>query len=69
MPNKRIKDYLDSHNVRYIIISHSVAFTAQEVAASVHISGHEMAKTVIVKLDGKLAMAVLPATYKEFWDS
>jgi Ala-tRNA(Pro) deacylase len=64
MPNKRIKDYLDSHNVKYIIISHSIAFTAQEIAASVHISGHEMAKTVIIKLDGKLAMAVLPATYK-----
>lgn len=64
MPNQRIKDYLDSHNVKYFVISHSMAYTAQEIAASVHISGHELAKTVIIKLDGKLAMAVLPATYK-----
>jgi Ala-tRNA(Pro) deacylase len=33
-----------------------------EIAESAHVSGQEMAKTVIVDLDGKLAMAVLPAT-------
>lgn len=63
MPIKRIKEYLDSHRVKYVIITHSMAFTAQEIAASVHISGNEMAKTVIIKVDGKMAMAVLPATY------
>jgi Ala-tRNA(Pro) deacylase len=41
-----------------------MAFTAQEIAASVHISGHELAKNVIVKLNNRLAMAVLPASYK-----
>ncbi len=64
MPVRRIKEYLDSHKVKYMVISHNMAFTAQEIAASVHISGHEMAKTVIVKVDGRLAMAVLPASYK-----
>ncbi len=64
MPNQRIRDYLDSHNVKYKIIKHTMAFTAQEIAASVHISGHELAKTVIIRLDGRLAMAVLPASYK-----
>ncbi len=64
MPSQRIKDYLESHNVKYRVISHSMAFTAQEIAASVHVSGYEMAKTVIVKVDGHLAMAVLPASYK-----
>lgn len=64
MPVRRIKEYLDSHKVKYMVISHSMAFTAQEIAASVHISGHEMAKTVIIKVDGRLAMAVLPASYK-----
>ena len=43
-------------------IKHSPAYTAQEVAASAHIPGKEMAKTVMVKLDGRLAMAVLPAS-------
>lgn len=64
MPARRIKEYLDSHKVKYMVISHSMAFTAQEIAATVHISGHEMAKTVIIKVDGRLAMAVLPASYK-----
>ena len=64
MPAKRIREYLDSHGVKYYVISHSMAFTAQEIAALVHISGHELAKTVIIRLKGKLAMAVLPASHK-----
>jgi len=43
------------------MIRHSPAYTSQEVAASSHIPGYEVAKTVIVKLDDTLAMAVLPA--------
>lgn len=58
-----LMDCLDGHNVEYVVISHSPAFTAQGVAELVHISGKELAKTVIVKLDGKLAMAVLPAKF------
>jgi len=55
--------YLDDNNVPYVTITHSQAFTAQQVAASAHIKGKEMAKTVIIKINDKLAMAVLPATY------
>ena len=64
MPLQKLRDFLDSHNVKYVIIKHSPAFTAQEVAASAHIPGKELAKTVVVKLDGTLAMAVLPASYQ-----
>lgn len=59
---KKIKDYLDGHHAKYVVISHSQAFTAQEVAASAHVPGREMAKTVMVKVDGKMMMAVVPAT-------
>ena len=62
MPVRKLKEFLDSQNVKYVVISHSRAVTSQEVAASAHISGKEMAKTVMVKLDGKMAMAVLPAS-------
>ena len=58
-----LKEYLDSHNIKYIVISHSPAYTAQGIAGLAHISGKELAKTVIVKLDGKLVMAVLPAMF------
>jgi Ala-tRNA(Pro) deacylase len=56
-----VKDFLDSRNVRYMSIGHSRAYTAQEVAAVAHVPGKEMAKTVVVNIDGRLAMAVLPA--------
>ena len=68
MPIKKLKDFLDNNNIKYVVISHSTAYTAQEVAASSHIPGKEMAKTVMIKIDGKMAMAVLPAAYKVDFD-
>ena len=56
-------EYLDAHNVAYVVISHSPAYTAQGIAGLAHIPGKELAKTVIVRLDGKLAMAVIPAKF------
>ena len=64
MPVKELKDFLDRENIKYVSIYHSIAYTAQEIAASVHVKGKEMAKTVMVKLDGKMAMAVLPASHQ-----
>ena len=64
MPGEKTREFLDSHYVKYITISHSPAFTAQEIAASAHIPGKELAKTVMVKIDGAMAMAVLPASAK-----
>jgi Ala-tRNA(Pro) deacylase len=64
MPSKKLKAFLDEHKVKYVAIKHSSAFTAQEIAASAHISGKDLAKTVIIKIDGKMAMAVLPASDK-----
>lgn len=68
MPVKRLKEFLDTNNIKYVVISHSRAFTAQETATSAHIPGKELAKTVMVKIDGKMAMAVLPASYKIDFD-
>lgn len=64
MPVRKLKEFLDQQGVKYVTISHSPAYTAQEVAESVHIKGRDFAKTVIVDLDGQLAMAVLPADRK-----
>jgi Ala-tRNA(Pro) deacylase len=62
MPAAQLREFLDSHNVKYITITHSTAYTTQEIAAMVHIKGRDLAKTVIVRLDGQMAMAVLPAS-------
>jgi len=64
MPVKKLKEFLDSHSVKYVTIQHSQAYTAQEIAASAHVPGKELAKTVMLKVDGRMAMAVLPASYR-----
>lgn len=64
MPVSRLREFLDSNSIKYVSISHSTAYTALEIAASAHIPGKELAKTVMIKIDGKMAMAVLPASYK-----
>ena len=64
MPAQKLKSYLDGNNIEYVTISHSPAYTAQRIAELTHTPGKEMAKTVIVKLDDKFAMAVLPASHR-----
>ncbi len=64
MPVKALKEFLDRHQVKYTTINHSTAYTAQEIAAAAHVPGRELAKTVVVKLDGKMALAVLPASQR-----
>lgn len=62
MPLGKLKAFLEENNVHYNTLTHSQVFTAQETAASAHISGKELAKTIMIKIDGKMAMAVLPAS-------
>ncbi len=64
MPATKLREFLDANGVKYVTLHHSVAYTAQEVAASAHVRGKDMAKTVVVKVDGALAMAVVPAAQK-----
>lgn len=61
MPVKKLKEFLDNHQVKYVSVTHSPAFTSQEVAAAAHVSGKQLAKIVIIKMDGKFAMVVVPA--------
>lgn len=59
---KKLKEVLDQAKVAYEVYNHPSAFTAQEIAASQHIPGREMAKIVILKADGSLVMAVIPGS-------
>jgi len=61
MPVTKLKEFLESEKVKYVSIYHSSTYTAQETAECAHISGQEMAKVVVVKVDGKFAMVVIPA--------
>ena len=60
---KRLSEFLDENRVKYMVIAHSRAYTAQEIAASVSVPGKDMVKSVIVKADGEFIMVALPADY------
>jgi Ala-tRNA(Pro) deacylase len=62
VPLSKLREFLDRNQIQYLVISHSVAYTAQGIAALTHIKGHELAKTVILMVDGRPAMAVVPAS-------
>lgn len=64
MTAQKIKNYLNESGIEYSISRHSNAFTAQEVASKAHISGKEFAKTVIVNMNNRMVMCVLPASYR-----
>lgn len=62
MPEQQFKQYLEKQGVHYEVLDHAPAFTSQEVAAEIHVPGRHFAKTVAVRVDDRLALAVLPAT-------
>jgi len=62
MPVTKLKAFLDANGVAYSTIDHAPAYTAREVAAATPVARGEFAKSVIVKVDGTLAMAVVPAS-------
>lgn len=64
MPATKLKEFLNRRGIRYESIEHSPAFTAPETAASVHVTGRDFAKTVMIWIEGELAMIVLPANRK-----
>jgi Ala-tRNA(Pro) deacylase len=63
MPLAQLREFLNGYRVPYVTITHSPAYSAQTIAASTHTPGQEFAKPVIVKLDGKMVMSVLPACH------
>lgn len=61
MPLSKLETYLRNQDVSFNKIVHHKTYTAQRTAADAHISGKEIAKTVIMKIDGEMCMVVLPA--------
>ena len=59
----RLKTYLDENNIHYTLMSHSPAYTAQAAAATMHVPGKELAKSVVVTAGSQSALAVLPASF------
>ena len=64
MPCAKLVEYLEDNHVDYELKEHPNAYAAQDVAFKSGVPGRRFAKTVLVKLDGEMAMAVLPADSK-----
>ena len=60
----RLKTFLDENKIRYTLMTHSPAFTAQGAAAALHVSGKEMAKAVVLRAGERTVLAVLPASLR-----
>lgn len=62
--SQRLQNYLDEHQIFYQLMRHQEAYTASEIAHTLHISGKMLAKVVIIKSDKRFVMAVLPSNHK-----
>jgi Ala-tRNA(Pro) deacylase len=62
--SEKLQKVLKDKNIHYELLAHPKAYTAQEVAHSLHKTGKVCAKAVIMTVDGKYTMAVIPAPHK-----
>jgi Ala-tRNA(Pro) deacylase len=60
----KLQNFLDVNRTPYHVLKHHERYTALEIAAALHVAGRDLAKVVVVKADGRYAMAVLPAPWK-----
>lgn len=60
----KLKNFLEKNDIRYRTIPHTAAYTAQQTAEMAHVSGLDLVKAVMVKVDGKIVMVVEPANLK-----
>jgi len=58
----QIEQYLSEHGLPYEPRTHRRAVSADRVAAAEHTSGSRVAKVVVVRADGELALAVIAAS-------
>ncbi len=64
MPCAKLLEFLDEMAVDYDLLYHPQAYAARETAVKAHVPVRLFAKTVLVRLDGVMAMAVLPSDHK-----
>ncbi len=59
-----LKDYLDSHNLAYEVVSHVHTPTAMRAAEAAHVPGDQVAKSVLLGDEDSYLLAVIPSTYR-----
>ncbi len=64
MLSPRLHHFLYERHAPYSTLTHDRTITAQQTANAAHIGNRNFAKTVMLKIDGKLSMMVMPAAYR-----
>ncbi|MCA1713839.1 MAG: YbaK/EbsC family protein [Gammaproteobacteria bacterium] len=64
MLSPRLHHFLDECHAPYSTLTHDRTITAQQTANAAHIGTRHFAKTVMLKIGGRLAMMVMPAAYR-----
>ncbi|MBN2039915.1 MAG: YbaK/EbsC family protein [Spirochaetes bacterium] len=64
MKCEKVRNYLDENHIPYQTITHFRTYSAQQTAHSVHRHGKELAKPIIVKVNGRPIMVVVTANQK-----
>ena len=64
MKGEKLKEYLDKNQIQYEMIHHPLAYSSTKTAHLAHVHGYEMAKPVVVKIDGRLVMVVMTANQR-----
>ena len=64
MLSPRLHNFLDDAHAPYTALQHPRTVTAQDTANATRIGNRHFAKTVMLKVDGRLAMLVMPAAYR-----
>lgn len=64
MRGEKLREYLKKNNISFEVIRHPVAYSSSQTAHIAHVHGYEMAKPVMVKVNGKLIMVVMTANQK-----
>jgi Ala-tRNA(Pro) deacylase len=58
-----LQTFLSEHHARFQTLEHPKTFSAQHMAHALHVPGDNIAKTVVLKVDGRYVLAVLQATH------
>ena len=61
---KRLVDCLEENKIRYEILQHPEALSAQRIAQAEHVKGRHQAKVVMVKVGARHVMTVLTADHR-----
>ena len=59
-----VREFLKAECVPFEVLPHRSTYTAQRLAHTLDVPGDNVAKTVLLNVDGELVLAVLPASHQ-----